>query len=386
MTRKDRLIVKGTPTGEAKDKAVLTHLINKQKGDPIPYFVGKDGRLKYLDKKTTDPVTGVITYGYNDLTKKLEREARYVAEKLKLTPKLGLFQKVFGETKGKQIFLDEIAKSQVIFESTNPDLYDIDHMGSKKFKYPHMARNFNPQLSAANRAEGARMLTKLQETALRVLRNDLETTIQLQGPELTQVQKDMVMNRQEGSKAIDQAELVKQRKRAELLEASGRLDIKDDYPEYTSKEIVFENGVKNGSNGVKKGIKNVLDKSTVITKAKNVLNKPIVKKGGRYALGAGSVALTTLLADTQVKAAQHNPTLRNKILAGGRTAEAGLDWLGLAALGSGIGAPAAVPFELMSMGVGGVTDLGEYLTSDAYKNRGVTRGRSGAKAAMNANK
>tara|TARA_Y200000002_G_scaffold209566_1_gene172840 strand:- start:50 stop:1267 length:1218 start_codon:yes stop_codon:yes gene_type:complete len=139
------------------------------------------------------------------------------------------------------------------------------------------------------------------------------------------------------------------------------------------------NGV-NGGNGIKNGL---LEKTKVIGKA---LDKPIIKKGSRYALGGGSVFLTTLLADTQVKAAQHNPTLRNKILAGGRTAEASLDWLGLAALGSGIGAPAAVPFELMSMGVGGVTDLGEYITSDAYKDRGVIRGRSGAKAAMNANK
>ena len=126
MSRKDRLIIKGKPTGSAKDEIVLQHLINKQQGDPIPYFIDeKDGRLKYLDKKTTNKTTGVITYGYNDLTKKLEREARYVAEKLKLTPKLKLFQKVFGPIKGKQIFLDEVAKSQVIFQANNPDLYDI---------------------------------------------------------------------------------------------------------------------------------------------------------------------------------------------------------------------------------------------------------------------
>ena len=197
--RKDRLLIKGKPTGTAKDEIVLQHLINKHSGKPIPYFIDEqDGRLKYLDKKTTDQKTGVITYGYNDLTKKLEREARYQAEKLKLTPDLKRFQKAFGKVKGQQIFLDELAKNDAIFTANNPDLYDIDHMGSKKFKYPHMARNFNPQLSAANRAEGARLLTKEQETALRVLRDDLDTTIKLQGPELTQVQKDQVLGRTKG--------------------------------------------------------------------------------------------------------------------------------------------------------------------------------------------
>ena len=197
--RKDRLVIKGKPTGTAKDDIVLKHLINKQKGEPIPYFIDEeDGRLKYLDKKTTNKKTGVITYGYNDLTKKLEREARYTANKLKLTPSLELFKQVFGKVKGEQIFLDEVAKSDAIFNANDPDLYDIDHMGSKKFKYPHMARNFNPQEAAANRAEGARLLTKEQEVAFRILRNDLKTTIQLQGPEMTQVQKDQVMQRKSG--------------------------------------------------------------------------------------------------------------------------------------------------------------------------------------------
>lgn len=197
--RKDRLLIKGKPTGTAKDEIVLQHMINKHSGKPIPYFIDEeDGRLKYLDKKTTDPKTGVVNYGYVDLTKKLEREARYQADKLKLTPDLKRFQKAFGKVKGQQIFLDELAKNDAIFDANNPDLFDIDHMGSKKFKYPHMARNFNPQLSAANRAEGARLLTSEQETALRVLRNDLDNTIKLQGPELTQAQKDKVLGRTKG--------------------------------------------------------------------------------------------------------------------------------------------------------------------------------------------
>ena len=191
----------GLPTGEEKDERVLEHLIAREDGDPIPYFRASDGRLKYLDKKSTNKETGVITYGFNDLTSKLEREARYAANQLKLTPSLKLFVKVFGPDIGRQIFLDELAKSKVIWDTTDPSLYDIDHMGSKKFLYPHMARNFNPQKSVYNRSEGARELTKEQETALRIVRDNLELTIQLQGPDLTEAQKNQVMERGPGGEA-----------------------------------------------------------------------------------------------------------------------------------------------------------------------------------------
>ena len=90
--RKDHPIrdyeVKGLPSGDVKDQEVLDHLIKKHNNEPIPYFKASDGRLKYLDKKSTDKKTGVITYNFVDLTKKLEREARYAANQLKLTPNL----------------------------------------------------------------------------------------------------------------------------------------------------------------------------------------------------------------------------------------------------------------------------------------------------------
>ena len=61
-----------------------------------------------------------------------------------------------------------------------------------------MARDINPQLKANNRGEGARQLTPEQEIAFRVVPDDLETTIALQGPELTRQQKDTVMGRING--------------------------------------------------------------------------------------------------------------------------------------------------------------------------------------------
>jgi len=279
--RKDRLFIKGKPTGTAKDEIVLQHMINKHSGKPIPYFIDEnDGRLKYLDKKTTDKKTGVVNYGYVDLTKKLEREARYQADKLKLTPDLKRFQKAFGKVKGQQIFLDELAKNDAIFTANNPDLFDIDHMGSKKFKYPHMARNFNPQLSAANRAEGARLLTKEQETALRILRDDLDTTIKLQGPELTQVQKDQVLGRDKGGTTKD---LIKN-------------------------ELKINGNGSNGENGaLKNGAKDYADKLLISKAGKG--SKTLGRIGRVLlpsALGAGAAVLSGM--DVKAREAKANGT------------------------------------------------------------------------------
>lgn len=148
-----------------------------------------------------------------------------------------------------------------------------------------------------------------------------------------------------------------------------------------------QNGVngKNGSNGAS----TILDRIKVPKKVQNVLSNKNVKGGlklGRYGLAIGSVAITTLLANQAKAEAQTDPTLRNKALSFLRQTEAGLDWAGLTLTASGIGAPLAVPAEILSMGVGLTTDLGEHLTSDAHKNRGVIPGRSGAKRLVKANK
>tara|TARA_R100000005_G_C4939031_1_gene164453 strand:+ start:47 stop:874 length:828 start_codon:yes stop_codon:yes gene_type:complete len=197
----DRPIVEGIPKGTEKMQRVIEHLQAKEAGDPIPYFRDETGRLRYLDRKGVNKRTGEVSYGFVDLSKKLEREARFAAQQLELTPQLSLYQEIYGEDVGRQVFLDELSKSRAIFDTTDSSLYDIDHMGSKRFKYPHLARNLNPQLSVYNRSEGARELTPEQETALRVVRDDLRTTLQLQGPELNQQQKDLVMGRDAGGQS-----------------------------------------------------------------------------------------------------------------------------------------------------------------------------------------
>jgi len=198
MAREDHPIIEGLPKGKDKQQRVIEHLEAIEAGSAIPYFRDSDGRLKYLDRKGVDKITGEVKYGLNDLTKKLEREARYAAKQLALTPQLQLFEEVWGKEVGKQVFLEELSKLNAKFDSADPSLYDIDHMGSKKFLYPHMARNLNPQLSVYNRSEGARELTSEQEAAFRIAKNDLKTTIQLQGPEMTQEQADQVMGRVAG--------------------------------------------------------------------------------------------------------------------------------------------------------------------------------------------
>ena len=178
-----------------KDEFVIEHLARKDAGEAIPYFRDKEGNLWYLEIKSTNRKTGIVNYGFVDLTRKLEREARYAAKQLGLTPQLELFQEVFGKDIGRQVFLDELTKTQAIYKNYDSSLYDIDHMGSKVFLWPHMARNLNPQLSVYNRSEGGRDLTPEQAIAFRIAKNDLRTTIQLQGPELTEDQKNQVMQR-----------------------------------------------------------------------------------------------------------------------------------------------------------------------------------------------
>ena len=192
---KTRPIHEGLPRGQEKNERVVEHLTAKENGDPIPYFRDIDGRLKYFDKKKTNPDTGEISYGLVDLSTKLEREARRQADKINITPTLELFKEVFGPDIGSQVFISELQKSKALFADVDTDLYDLDHMGSRKFKYPHMARNLNPQLSAYNRSEGARELTDEQANALRVVRDDLKTSLALQGPEPTQQTKNQIMGR-----------------------------------------------------------------------------------------------------------------------------------------------------------------------------------------------
>lgn len=198
MPRADRPIIDGLPRGAKKTDEVIKHLEAVEAGTPIPYFRDSDGRLKYFDFKETNSETGEKRYSLIDLSSKLEREAARTAEQLGLTPTLEMYVNQFGPETGQAVFLEEQLKMKNEFDNYDTDLYDMDHMGSKRFKYPHLARDVNPQLKSHNRGEGARQLTPDQETAFRVVPGDLETTIALQGPELTRQQKDRVMGRVNG--------------------------------------------------------------------------------------------------------------------------------------------------------------------------------------------
>ena len=193
-------VIEKVPTGSERNKWLLEHLSAVDAGEDIPYFKTKDGDFLYFEKGEVNKKTGQIYYGLVSLTKKKARNARSIALRQNRMPSIELYEKIFGFEKGGEIFAQEQEKLNLKYKNPDPYKYDMDHLGSKKELYPELARNLNPQISEFNRQEGVRKLTPTQENALRVVPNDLETSIQLQGPELTQKQTDQVMGRIEGGK------------------------------------------------------------------------------------------------------------------------------------------------------------------------------------------
>lgn len=196
-------VIEKVPTGSERNEWLLEHLSAVDAGEDIPYFKTKDGDFLYFEKGEVNKKTGQIYYGLVSLTKKKARNARSIALRQNRMPSIELYEKIFGFEKGGEIFAQEQEKLNLKYKNPDPYKFDIDHLGSKKELYPELARNLNPQLSKFNRQEGVRKLTPTQENALRVVPNDLETSIQLQGPELTQKQTDQVMGRIEGGKTGD---------------------------------------------------------------------------------------------------------------------------------------------------------------------------------------
>lgn len=196
-------VIEKVPTGSERNEWLLEHLSAVDAGEDIPYFKTKDGDFLYFEKGQVNKKTGQIYYGLVSLTKKKARNARSIAFRQNRMPSIELYEKIFGLEKGGEIFAQEQKKLNLKYKNPDPSKFDIDHLGSKKELYPELARNLNPQLSEFNRQEGVRKLTPTQENALRIVPNDLETSIQLQGPELTQYQTDQVMGRIEGGKTGD---------------------------------------------------------------------------------------------------------------------------------------------------------------------------------------
>lgn len=322
MSKTDREIVKGKQKGSKHQEYVVKHLLarddSKQK---IPYFE-EDGKFWYLEKKDTNKQTGEIRYSYRDLTSKLSKEAQLRANKLKLVPKLELYEKIFGKVVGKQVFLEEVSKTQKVYSGVDPDLYDIDHLGSQKFKYPHLSRNLNKQLIEFNRSEGARRLTKQQEIALRVLPDDLEGTLRLQGPEPNDIIKDQIMGRVKGGATKDYTG----------ISAFAANQSNEYQTQFTSKNVNNGNGNgvngngtngngtngkngngltvngKNGKNGFLKGLENVTDYSGMTKFGRStdqLINIGVNASTGNYggaAIGAATFATSKALQDPKVQA------------------------------------------------------------------------------------
>ena len=173
----------------------------------------------------------------------------------------------------------------------------------------------------------------------------------------------------------------------ELTEIINKVKVRDtsDLLDYTGKPLMDRMGESKVISNLAEGITEA-DIDPKALKASNAMGIGKFVKKGRHLLGPASLAITGLAANQQIAAAQENPTPRNIALAGGRSLEAGLDTFAAGAAATGIGLPVAAVAEGASIATGLVTDLGEYMTSDEYKNRGVIRGRSGAKAEMEAKK
>ena len=90
-------------------------------------------------------------------------------------------------------------------------------------------------------------------------------------------------------------------------------------------------------------------------------------KVGRHLLGPASVGITGNQARLAIGRAVSNPTVANKIWAGLRGAEAGLDAAGLAATATGVGLPLGAAAEVGSMVLGLGTDAAQAIHSKGLK-------------------
>ena len=148
------------------------HLIGKLQTNKVKFCLPLFDFIHSLDNiKLAEKASLLRNYGQSN---------RYEHSVLGLNSRLDTLQAIVLLNK-LDIFDEELAKVDKVFAGVDPTIYDVDHLGSLKYKNPNMARNLSKQLIKYNRSEGARDLTKYQQTSLRVVPDDLETTIKLQG-------------------------------------------------------------------------------------------------------------------------------------------------------------------------------------------------------------
>ena len=187
------------PVGaEARAKAKKLHDAAGRKTKPW-FYRASDNTFHRWDNK------GKGKLGLIDAKRKLFREAIYKANQDKLTPKLADYEAVFGKDRGRAVFKAEQVKLRQIYSDYDPRIAQIDHLQSKRSGGLHISRNLNPQEAFANMSEGNRgVLPKNVSSQLMVdPGGDIRKTIAIQGPELTPLQKNLVMGRGvEGGKGI----------------------------------------------------------------------------------------------------------------------------------------------------------------------------------------
>ena len=308
-SKRERKILPYPTTKEARERTKQIHRSWPDPNNPPWFHRASDNTYHRWDPK------GGGKLGLIDANRKILREVNRAAAKKGLTPKLEDYIAVHGEVRGPDIFKAEQSKLRSIYKGYDPRTHDIDHLESQKSRGVHHTRNLNPQELAANRAEGnrGRLPKEVHNKLMTDPGGDIRKTLALQGPELTQDQKDLVMKRAKGGKGL------------------------------------------------------VGEKAKAL-KSYDYINKQQLKaarftgKAARYALGPASVLITGALATDQARATEANPTVRNQILNVGRQLEAYTDAAGLATAVTGVGAPATLPLEAASMLIGGLTDTYEALS------------------------
>ena len=160
---KPRVIHEGVPRkGEAKQTAVIEHL--QASDDPlqeIPYFKDKDGSLKYLDPKETNPETGEIRYAFRDKTAKLKDSSKRRSAKLEKTIPIEDYIEELGEELGTKAFKLNETKLKRLYRWVSKEGAHLDHIsplvGSKTEGFHHF-NNLILLLAKDNLSKGKKAL------------------------------------------------------------------------------------------------------------------------------------------------------------------------------------------------------------------------------------
>ena len=144
------------------------------------------------------------------------------------------YKRIYGKRKGVYLYADYKKEMARIWSSRGTPGMDVDHMNSLASGGVEHPNNMRLQNSTQNRSEGARKMTKYQETSMMVADN-IDDQLKVQGPKPTPRVRMNVMN---GSIKLNALGL--------FTEYISAID------ELTGGHI--DNGIKNGVNGLRKAL------------------------------------------------------------------------------------------------------------------------------------